>query len=538
MTNPKVYSYLRFSDPRQATGTSASRQMAYATNWAKDNGIPLDTSLSLRDEGLSAYHQAHVRRGALGTFLKAVEAGQVAPGSVLVVENLDRLSRAEPMAAMSQLTEIIQAGITVVTASDGQTYSRSGIKAEPWKLMQSLMFMIRAHEESETKSKRVSAAIVHQCKAWQAGTFRGRIANGKDPVWVRWADRQWHLIPERVEAVHFALGMFRRGYGANRIVQALADKQLNLTDRGPQALQIYRLVRQRALMGTKDLTVGADTYLLEDYYPALLTPDQWQELQVLADDRGRRKSKGTLPHVITGLGITVCGYCGMAMVGQTEGNRNKLPDGRIRDCHRRLLCIGSSHGAGCKIKGSVSEAPIERAVMTYCSDMLNLQSLYGPDRTAGPKAELAAARQRSTEIDAGLARLTDLLLSTDRPPATFVAKARELEGQKAETAALIQRLEREITLASQREVAGDDDRWRALVEGVEAQDWEARLQARQLVADTFERIAIYRLGRKPSRTPEGQMDMVLLAKGGISRVLRIDKTGRVLSADDVDTTVK
>lgn len=116
----KVYSYLRFSDPRQALGNSADRQLHYAQQWAKTKGLLLDESLSLKDEGLSAYHQHHVKQGALGVFLRAVEAGRIKNGSVLVVEGLDRLSRAEPIQAQAQLAQIINAGITVVTASDGR----------------------------------------------------------------------------------------------------------------------------------------------------------------------------------------------------------------------------------------------------------------------------------------------------------------------------------------------------------------------------------------------------------------------------------
>ena len=56
----KVYSYMRFSDARQSTGASSARQGAYAEKWARENGLQLDVELSMRDEGLSAYHQAHV----------------------------------------------------------------------------------------------------------------------------------------------------------------------------------------------------------------------------------------------------------------------------------------------------------------------------------------------------------------------------------------------------------------------------------------------------------------------------------------------
>ncbi len=68
-TKPRVYSYLWFSDPKQAAGSSADRQLEYAARWAAERGFELDASLSLRDEGLSAFHQRHVKQGALGVFL-------------------------------------------------------------------------------------------------------------------------------------------------------------------------------------------------------------------------------------------------------------------------------------------------------------------------------------------------------------------------------------------------------------------------------------------------------------------------------------
>jgi hypothetical protein len=83
----RVYSYLRFSDPKQAAGSSADRQLEYATRWAAEQGMELDSTLSLRDEGLSAYNQRHVKQGALGVFLAAADERRIMPGSVLVVED-------------------------------------------------------------------------------------------------------------------------------------------------------------------------------------------------------------------------------------------------------------------------------------------------------------------------------------------------------------------------------------------------------------------------------------------------------------------
>ena len=531
-----VYSYMRFSDPRQAAGHSSQRQMDFAARWAAEKGLRLDESLTLRDEGLSAYHQHHVKSGALGLFLAAVEAGRVPAGSVLVVEGLDRLSRAEPIQAQAQLAQIINAGITVVTASDGKEYSRERLKANPMDLVYSLLVMIRAHEESDTKSKRVTASIRRACEGWMAGTYRGLIRNGQDPVWLDLVDGAWHIIPSRAEAVRAGLDLYRRGYGAGKIVQALHARGLSITGGGAQSLQIYRLINQRALVGEKELTLGGEAYALPGYYPALLTPAEWTDLQALRTGRGRRTAKGPVPHILTGMGITLCGYCGRALVGQNIGTRKRQEDGRIHDGHRRLHCTSNSHGGGCAVAGSTSVAPIERALMAYCSDLVNLQALYGADRAAGPRAALATAREQLATITTQLERLTDAMLASaaDGVPATFARRARELEAEQARVQAAMTSAERELTASARTDLTGADAAWRALAAGVESQDVDARLQTRQLVADTFERIVIYHHGIRPDESAKGQLDVMLLAKGGTARVLRIDARGVWMAAESLD----
>ena len=530
---------MRFSDPRQATGHSSERQLAYAAKWATEHGLLLDESLSMRDEGLSAYHQRHVKSGALGVFLAAVEEGRIPKGSVLVVEGLDRLSRAEPIQAQAQLAQIVNAGITVVTASDGKEYSRERLKANPMDLVYSLLVMIRAHEESDTKSKRVLASIRRQCEGWIAGTYRGMIRNGKDPVWLRLVNGKWEQIPERVAAVHESLRLYLMGYGATKIIGRLTEQKLSLTGRGPQTLQIYRLVKQRALIGEKELALGAESYRLPGYYPALLTTAEWDGLQLANSGRGRRKAKGPVPHILTGIGITVCGYCGRALVGQNIGTRNRDELGRIQPGHRRLHCTSYSHG-GCSVGGSVSVYPFERALMEYCSDIVNLQALYGADRSAGPLAKLTNARQDLVDVANKLEKLTDAMLASaeDGVPLTFAKRARELEAEQQRIESTIQEAERDLAATARTNIQGTDEAWKRLAAGVEAQEYDARLQTRQLVADTFERIVIYHRGVRPTPSEDkGPMDMMLMAKGGTSRMLRIDRKGQLIMAESLSEPV-
>lgn len=501
--------------------------------------MELDSELSMQDAGLSAYHQRHVTRGALGVFLQAVDEGRIPRGSVLVVEGLDRLSRAEPLQAQAQLAQIINAGITVVTASDGREYNRKRLKDQPMDLVYSLLVMIRAHEESDTKSKRVRAAIHRQCQGWQAGTWRGVIRNGKDPHWVRLTETDFELVPERAEAVRLAIRMFRDGHGAVRIMRTLHERGLQLTNGGNPSQQLYRIIRNRALIGEKVLQVDGQEYRLAGYYPALLSQTAFDELQRLVAQRGRRKGAGEIPGLITGLRLAYCGYCGNALVAQNLMTRRRREDGRPHNGHRRLICVGNSHGGGCPVTGSCSVVPIEHAVMSYCSDQMNLSRLLeGNDRSEGVAAELASARARAEETAAQLERLTDALLAASEgdAPAAFLRRGRELEQRLAEQQATVDQLERELAALAASPTPAVAQAWADLVAGVEALDYDARVKARQLVADTFERIVVYHRGVRPApaRAKRGTIDLLLVAKRGGARLLHIDRqTGRWEAGEDI-----
>ncbi|TVT90799.1 recombinase family protein [Pseudomonas sp. RGB] len=531
----RVFSYLRFSDPRQATGSSADRQMAYAASWAVQRGMVLDASLTLKDEGLSAYHQRHVTQGALGVFLRAIEDGRIASGSVLVVEGLDRLSRAEPIQAQAQLAQIINAGITVVTASDGREYNRAGLKAQPMDLVYSLLVMIRAHEESDTKSKRVKAAILRQCEGWVAGTYRGLIRNGKDPQWLRLTPGGWELIPDRVAAVKRALELYSQGLGAGRAANVMHDEGFKLTEWGISGLQIYRMIKQPALRGVKRLSLDGEDYELEDYYPRVLSDTEWAELQHLASQRFRRRGAGEIPGIITGVGLAFCGYCGTAVVAQNIMNRRRA-DGTIADGHRRLHCTSYSKNGGCTYGGSCSVVPVERAVLSFCSDQINLTRLMqAGDAGQTLQKQLVVARAAVTKITTQLSKVTEALLADESgaAPLAFVRKARELEAQQTVAEQKVAQLEHEAIATSGAVRPAQAERWVELAAEVEEGDYSAREKVRQLVMDTFNRIVIYMRGMQTDGRNGPFIDVQLFSRSGQHRLLRINrKNGAWVASED------
>src|SRR4051794_14227519 len=127
----KAYSYIRFSTPEQRKGHSLERQTDKARKYADEHGLELDAELNLTDLGVSGYRLKNARTGALGLFMRAVQDGRVEQGSYLLLENMDRLTRAEMTSAVSLFLQIIEAGITVVTLTNQEAYSKDRINAEP-----------------------------------------------------------------------------------------------------------------------------------------------------------------------------------------------------------------------------------------------------------------------------------------------------------------------------------------------------------------------------------------------------------------------
>lgn len=449
---------------------------------------------------------------------------------MLIVEGLDRLSRAEPIQAQAQLAQIINAGITVVTASDGREYNREKLKAQPMDLVYSLLVMIRAHEESDTKSKRVKAAIRRQCEGWMAGTYRGLIRNGGDPNWLHSKGAVWELIPERVEVVKFAIDRYREGLGADRTHHLMAELGYNLSSLGVNVQQLYRLVKLPALKGSKRLSIDGEDFELPEYYPRLMSDVEFDELQVLTTQRSRRRPKGAIPGVITGVGMTWCGYCGTAMSGVNQMRKIK-PDGKLLDGNRRLVCVSNMNATGCNA-GSISVAPVERALMAYCSDQINLQRLQEPAFEGQDlRVHLVNARKVVDDLELQLSRVTEALLAGESDGATpmvFVRKARDLEEQLQGAKTKVLQSERELASVARHQTPADARLWADLAEGVDAQEVGAREKVRQLVMDTFERLVIYIRGV----VPEGSkyIDVLLIARSGQRRWMRIERRTGVWAA--------
>ncbi|MGI4935442.1 MAG: recombinase family protein [Janthinobacterium lividum] len=310
-------SYARFSSSRQADGDSLPRQIENAEKYAHANGLIIDRSMSFTDLGVSAFDGSNVERGALGLFLRAVQDGKIPVGTTLIVESFDRLSRATPFDAFGIFSQIISAGLNLVTlTTPPRLFNRASVHENMFQLFEALMDMHRANAESERKSELIGSA-------WRAKKIKaqtGEIMSGKSPHWIKTSvDQNLHrnapnkrsaaLISDRAKIVLRIIEMAEKGVGNISIVQTLnSEKVPAFSKTGSwQTSYIQKMLTSHALYGAIEL----DEKIFDNYYPPLITKERFALLAFLRSSRATTKSTNRKGQTVTNLfsGLLKCGYC-------------------------------------------------------------------------------------------------------------------------------------------------------------------------------------------------------------------------------------
>jgi len=224
-----------------------------AREYADRTGLELDDKLTFRDLGVSAFRGKNAEAGRLADFLAAVEAGVVAQGSFLLVESLDRISRQSARKALRVLEEICEAGVTVVTLTDGRVYTVESLDGDPTALLMSLLIFIRANEESATKARRLRSAWSSKRSRVGSEPMTSRCPGWRRLKRVSLKDRgQWEVIPARAAVVQRVFREALEGRGQHAIAAGLNREGVPVFGSGEYWHRpfIARLLTSPAVVGT------------------------------------------------------------------------------------------------------------------------------------------------------------------------------------------------------------------------------------------------------------------------------------------------
>jgi len=430
---PKAYSYLRFSTPEQMQGDSQRRQLEQAEQYAAKEGLELDKELSFSDPGVSAFRGANAETGDLAAFRGAIKAGLVEPGSYLLVESLDRLSRNKARKAVRILEDICEAGVAVVTLSDGKVYTEEALDDDPMAFMWAIMVAMRAHEESAMKSRRLKAAW-----ADKRAKAKEKPLTKLAPAWLRWNGEQWEVDEERAAVVRRIFGMALEGMGQHRIAETLNAEGVPTfaNHNGRQAhfwqrSYVRKLLENPAVEGSLvphslDYSSGKRQRTAHEpvpgYFPAVVDKETVARVRAMQESGAPkvRNGSGKVSNVLAG--VARCPSCGGTMTRVNKGPKGGRP---------YLACTKAKAKGGCDQKAVRLEG-VEEALRLHGPQIVHEAPLGDP----GLDQAIAEAAGTLDFLDEQIANLVEAL-------AAGPSEALRKELDKAEQAAEEWRKERD-----------------------------------------------------------------------------------------------
>lgn len=366
---PKIYSYIRFSSTSQRKGSSFDRQTELIEAYAKRKGLPLDDTLKLQDLGMSAYKGDNALFGKLSVFLDLCKKGKIAKGSVLALEQIDRLSRQKWDDSFQEIAKpIMQAGVTIYSFYDEKEYSDPKDFNSMSQLMASLhqahQFSLRLsnrRKDTNIRRRNENIPLTSLCPLWM------KLKNDK---------KGFELIKDKAVILKKMVKDYIKGYGDTTLCQKLNEEQVPTISgfKNWTSSYISKILTHPALIGEyhpKEIVDGKSKLIkdgvIKDYYPSVITVNEWLLLQSI------RKEKATKQRGPTGTSVA------NLFTGILFDARDGMTLQRLVKAKSMPRLISSSFRNGLSHKKFILTfpyEPFENALLYFLANEVQLNQLY------------------------------------------------------------------------------------------------------------------------------------------------------------------
>lgn len=429
MTLPATI-YARFSNQEQAQGDSKSRQLKLCRDMIAQQGWQGSRDRELVDEGLSAYSGANrAPGGLLYAFEQEAEGGRYRNGHVLIVENLDRISRQGYDAILPFLQKLTGQGVTVATVDGNRVYPAFE-RVTMASVIEAVVKSELSREESEKKSKRLRAAQNKRVEEAKANAGQHISHTATVPAWLtterisKPAERPVYkmgLNEERVALLREIFQLTIDGYGTPSIAKMLNARGEPVwshlgqrSNNGWTVGYLTKIVLNRAVLGEyhpmNSPRSGEQTskgIVVLNHFPQAIDPVMYARASAARNSRQRTSGSWQITHNNLFSGIAKCGICGGRMkqevVVRKGGNRrnSKNPEAVYQSkqdisylkCHNALNRVFDEERGRlrCENTNWVRYEKLERAVVTFASGWL------ARNRQGAPSAEIAEVEVQVAE---------------------------------------------------------------------------------------------------------------------------------------------
>lgn len=446
----RAFSYIRFSSKKQQKGESFRRQFEFPVEVCRENGWVLDESLTLNDLGVSAFRGANAKVGALAEFLEAIRIGRVLRGSVLIIESIDRLSRNKVGEALQLFISILNSGVSIVTREPRRTYTQDSIN-DIAALLEPIIYMSRAHEESATKSFRLKDAWAKKKeRAASDGLPMTRMA----PRWLELTEKGYRLIPDRAETVRTIFQMSADGLGVQRILHHLVahpEKHPPFGDSGRwRDSYVLQILSNKAAYGEFQPGMRDDAGRkvecgepIKSYFPPVVNEDLFYQVQ--AGMKARFRVLGRPGEFETNLFTGIVFHAEDRTRMSVHTFRQATTEGGETRPYRYLTSGATANGSTRRGKGlSFPYPPFEQAALQALSELTPADVLGGEEQGDERKAEIADLTGKLVVMDHRIQDAEQKAADPDEEnPEVYVGLLKTLHKAKKETVRRLEELKAE-----------------------------------------------------------------------------------------------
>ncbi|WP_161599947.1 recombinase family protein [Pseudomonas sp. MPC6] len=304
-----VYSYMRWSTDRQGEKSTEERQRAAQEAFCRHYGLVLVEEVT--DAGMTSFRGKNVHEGELGKVILRAESGDIPKGSILLFENIDRMSRMGLSDALTLFLRIREVGLQVGIADKLQLISPGPL--DLGNLLGVIVEMQRANAESVRKSD-------FSRDGWKANHTRmeaGEVVTDKVANWLkveREGDERKIVVIETIAKQIRALFTLALQYGLSETCRRVNEQ----FGSSWKIHQLQYLLKNRRLIGEHTITNFSEAAgknmptdrVLTDYYPLVVDKNLFAEVQAVISQRKPFAGRQDASNLNIYRGLVKCKACG------------------------------------------------------------------------------------------------------------------------------------------------------------------------------------------------------------------------------------
>ena len=334
----KCYPYIRWSTSRQEDGNSLERQTEKVQRFCQQHGLTAEPDII--DSGVSSFRGRNLHSGELGKFLAKARNGEISPGSVLLIENVDRLTRMKLANGLQLFTDIINTGVCIGVADSLELFSRENMLLGGF--IKIIVELERANLESSRKRDMGKAAWGSKINKMKSGVM----ATKKGPEWLVADNGQWRILEEKAAPIRRLFEL--------ALLTGVGDATKRVNGEYGTSWKIYQaqyLLKNRKLVGehvpriTQEDGTKTKGEAVPDYYPVVVDAVLFARVAEQISQRrpfkegGGGKVDGKKLNFLRGL--IICSFCGSTVRYMKKSGKEYL------------MCTASMTGE-CRLKGTQS----------------------------------------------------------------------------------------------------------------------------------------------------------------------------------------